>query len=123
MRLVYEARQPLREPMIAASLLARAIHSLLDNHPPRVVGDDESMQVEIEAVLHGGAVDLGDEPAGAGERRAVEAHALAGRDQLMRGLPRMPAPSAADVDAKLFRQRSQAALEGADHAGGDAGGM
>jgi hypothetical protein len=35
-----------------------------------VVGDDEAVEIEVEAVLDGGAVDLGDQPAGAAERRA-----------------------------------------------------
>ena len=51
-----------------------------------VVGDDEAVQVELEAVLHGGAVDLGDEAAGLRERGAVEADPLADRDELLRGL-------------------------------------
>ena len=88
-----------------------------------VVGDDEAVQVEVEAVLHGGAVDLGDQPAGLRERRAVEADALADRDQLLRRLPRMLAAAAADMDAELAAQRRQPALQRADHAGGDAGGM
>jgi hypothetical protein len=29
---------------------------------------------KVEAVLHGGAVHLGDEPAGVGERRSVKSH-------------------------------------------------
>ena len=50
--------------MIAACLPALAVHALLHHRPVAVVGDDKAMQVEIEAVLHGGAVDLGDETAG-----------------------------------------------------------
>ena len=49
-----------------------------------VVGDDEAVQIEIEAVLHRGAVDLGDEAARLGERGAVEADALADGDELLR---------------------------------------
>ena len=81
------------------------------------------MQIEVEAVLHGGAVDLGDEAAGSGEGGAVEAGALAGGDQLGGRLARMPAAAAADVDAELARQRVEPALQRADHAGGDAGRM
>ena len=87
--------------MVAARLPALAVHALLHDDPVAVVGDDEAVQVEVEAVLHRGAVDLGDEPAGLRERRAVEADALADRDQLVRRLPRMPAAAAADVDAEL----------------------
>jgi hypothetical protein len=59
------------------------------------------VQIEIEAVLHGGAVDLGDQPARRRQRRAVEADALADRDQLLRRLARMLAAPAADMDAEL----------------------
>ena len=88
-----------------------------------VVGDDEAVQIELEPVLHRGAVDLGDEPARLRQRRAVEADALADGDELVRRLPRMPAAPAADMDAELARERRQPALQRADHAGGDAGGM
>ena len=80
-RRVDEARQPLREPVIAARLPAVAVHALLHDDPAPVVGDDEAVQIEVEAVLHGGAVDLGDQPARPRERRAVEADALADGDQ------------------------------------------
>ena len=72
-RRVDEACQALRQPVIAARLPALAVHALLHHHPVAVVGDDEAVQIEIEAVLHRGAVDLGDQPAGPGQRRAVEA--------------------------------------------------
>ena len=49
--------------MIAASLPLRAVHALLHHHPMAVVGDDEAVQVELKAILHRGAVDLGDQPA------------------------------------------------------------
>lgn len=54
--------------MIAAGLLALAVHPLLNHDPPAVVGDDEGVQIKIETVLHGGAVHLGDEPAGLYQR-------------------------------------------------------
>ena len=49
--------------MIPASLLAVAIHSPLNYDPLAIIGHDESVQIEIKAILHGGAIDLGDEPA------------------------------------------------------------
>ena len=101
MRLVDEARQTFRQPVVAARLALLAVHALLHHHPLAVVGDDEAVQIEIEAVLHRGAVDLGDQPAGAGQRRAVEADALAERDQLVRRLARVLAAAAADMDAEL----------------------
>ena len=122
-RIVQEAGQSFRQPMIAPCLPALTIHALLDHRPVAVVGDDEAMQVEIEAVLHGGAVDLGDETAELRQLTAVEADLVSDRDQLARGVPRVfPAP-AADVDAQLLPQRRQPALERADHARRDAGRM
>ena len=50
--------------MIAASLPQRAVHALLHHHPMAVVGDDETVQVELKTILHRGAVDLGDQTAG-----------------------------------------------------------
>ena len=99
------------------------VHALLHDDPLPVVGDDEAVQIEVEAILHGGAVDLGHQPAGVGERRAVEADPLADRGELVRRLARMLAAPAADVDAEFARQRLKAALQRADDAGGDARGM
>ena len=62
--------------MIPASLLAVAIHSLLDDNPLAIIGHDESVQIKIKAILHGGAVHLGDEPARIRERRPVKAYPL-----------------------------------------------
>ena len=42
--------------MIATRLLALAIHSLLHDSPMPVVGDDETLEVELEPVLNGGTV-------------------------------------------------------------------
>ena len=109
--------------MVAARVPAVAVHALLHHDPFAVVGHDEAVQIEIEAVLHRGAVDLGDEPAAPRQRRAVEADALADGDQFLRRLPRMRAAAAADMEAEFARERREAALQRADHAGGDAGGM
>jgi hypothetical protein len=109
--------------VVAAGGAGIVLHALLDHDPLAVVGDDETVQVELEAVLDRGAVDLGDEAAGAGERRAVEADAVADRDEFIGSLPRMPAPAAADMKAELIGERGQAPLQRTDDAGGDAGGM
>ena len=101
MRLVDEAFQPFRQPVVAARLAAVAVHALLHDDPVAVIGDDEAVQIEIEAVLHGGAVHLGDEPAGVASACAVDPDALADRDQLMRRLARLRAAPAADMDAEL----------------------
>src|ERR1700733_6371647 len=110
-------------PVIAARLFFVAVHALLHDGPFAVVGDEEPMKIEVEAVLHGRAVDLGDETAGARQASAVETAALAGQAQLVGGLARMLAAAAADVDTEFVRQRSQPALERANDAGGDPGGM
>ena len=121
MRLLDEALQALRQPVVAARLPGILVHALLHDDPVPVVGDDEAVQIEIETVLHGGAVDLGDQPARLGERRAVEADPVADRHKLMRCLPGMLAAAAADMDAELAGQRRQAALQRPDDAGRDAG--
>ena len=91
--------------MITPRLARLAVHPLLHHDPMAVVGDDEAVQIEIVAVLHRRAVDFGDEPAGARERRAVEADPLADRRQFVRRLARMLAAAAADMQAELARQR------------------
>src|ERR1700731_2011238 len=115
--------QAFGEPVIPASLLAVAIHSLLDYDPLAIIGHDESVQIEIKAILHGGAVDLGDEPARIRERRPVKSHPLPDCDKLLRRLPGMLATAPTDMDPKLIRERRQAPLQRADHARCDARGM
>ena len=44
-----------------------------------VIGDDETMQIKVEPVLHGSAVDFGDEAARRRQRRAVEPHPVTHR--------------------------------------------
>jgi hypothetical protein len=63
------------------------------------------VQIEVEAVLHGGAVDLGDEPACLCQRKPVEADPGADPLQLCRRLPRMAASPAADMQAELAGER------------------
>jgi hypothetical protein len=83
-RPVDEAREPFRQPVIAPRLAVLPVHALLHDHPFAVVGDDEAVQVEIVAVLHRGAVDLGDQPARPGQRRAIEADTVADCQKLLR---------------------------------------
>jgi hypothetical protein len=87
--------------VIAARLAGVAVHALLNHHPAPVVGDDEAVQVEVEAVLYGGAVDLGDEAARGRELVAVEADPFADRDELVRRLPGMGAAPAANVQPQV----------------------
>ena len=88
-RLLDERARAIPDPVVAARLPARAVHPLLHDHPGAVVGDDEAVQVEVEAVLHRGAVDLGDEAAGAHQRGRVQPDALADRGQLVGRAARM----------------------------------
>jgi hypothetical protein len=81
------------------------------------------VQVDGEAVLHRGAVDLGREPAGARQRLAVEPGALADGDELGGRASRGGAAAAADVDAELPLDGSQAAPQRAEGAGGDPRGV
>ena len=104
-RFVDEALQTFRQPVVAPRLAALAVHALLDDDPAAVVGDDESVQIEVEPVLDRGAVDLGDEAARGRERLAVEPDPVADRDQLVRRLARVRAPAAADMQAEFARQR------------------
>ena len=83
MRRIDEAVQSFRKPVIAPGLLAIAVHALLDDNPFAVIGDDEAVQIEIEPILHRGAVDLRDQAAGLGQRAAVEPDALADRNEFM----------------------------------------
>ena len=123
MRLLDEALEALRQPVISAGLPAVAVHALLDDGPLALIRHDESVQVEVEAVLHGSAVHLGDKPARLRQHRPVEPDAFPDRNELLRRLSRMFSAAAADMDPKLSRARRQAALQRADHARGDAGGM
>jgi hypothetical protein len=109
--------------MIAARLPRVAVHALLHDGPCGVIGHEEAVQIEIETVLHGGAIDLGDESAGAGETDRVDAYAVAERCEFLGRLARMSAAAAADINSELGLEGFQAALEGPDDAGGDAGGV
>src|SRR5262245_14761199 len=95
MWLIHEVTSAFREPVIAACLSTITIHALLHDHPLRVIGDDEAVQVQIETILHSCAVHLRHQSACLGQFAAIEADAFANRDQLMRRLARMlPSPSA-----------------------------
>jgi hypothetical protein len=119
--LVHKTTQVLGMPVIAPRLPLLAIHALLHHSPFSVIGDEETVKIELESILHGRAVDLGDQPAGAYQRLAIDAGPLADRSQLIRRAARMLAAPAADVNAELALQRRQPALQGANHASGNAG--
>jgi hypothetical protein len=80
---------------------------LLDNNPPAIIGYDEAVQIEIEAILHSGTVDLGDEPSAAPSKPTRSPIATSSC-----GVCRECLPAATDMDPKLIRERRQAALQG-----------
>ncbi len=53
----------LRMPMVAARLPLGVVHALLHHGPFAIVGDEESMKVELETILDRSTVDLGDQAA------------------------------------------------------------
>lgn len=110
-------------PVVAARLFPVAVHALLHDGPFAVIGDEEAVQIQIKTVLHGGAVHLGDQAAGARQLRAIKTDALAEQAQFIRRPARVLSAAAADMDTEFARKRLQAALQRADHAGGDAGGV
>src|SRR5437763_3479145 len=110
MRLFDEAPEAFRQPVISAGLPAISIHPLLDDHPLPIVGYDETMQVQVEPVLHRGTIDLRDEPAGSRQPAAVKPNPLADGDQLVRRLPRMLAARAANVNSEIGRERPEPSL-------------
>src|SRR5262249_19812862 len=71
--------------MIAACLLALAVHPLLNYDPPTVIGNDEAVQIKIEAILHGGAVSrqTPEELVSIGERVGFDGLALAKASRLV----------------------------------------
>src|SRR6478672_512787 len=123
MRLIHKTLKPLRKPMVASSLLALRVHSLLNNGPAAIVGDDEGMKIELEAVLHRGAVDLCNQPARLRKRCTVKTYPLSNRKKLVRGLSRKSSAAAAHMDAKFVLQRSKTAFQGTNHTRGDTGRM
>lgn len=62
--------------MITPGLALVAVHALLHDGPLAVGGDEEAVEIEIEAVLNCGAINLGDQSAGARQPCAVEADAV-----------------------------------------------
>ena len=110
-RFVDEATQIFGKPVIAPGLSAVTVHALLDHCPASIVGDDETVQIKIEAILDCCAVHFGDQPTCSGQGRAIQTDHIANGDKLMWRLARVAAASAADMDAKFSAQRCQAALQ------------
>ena len=112
MRIIDEARQSLRKPVIAPRLLAFAVHALLHDGPLSIVGDNKAVQVKIEAILHCRAVDLRNQPACHGKSCSVDTDLVTDGNEFLRRSPRMVAASSTDVNAQLVAERRQPSLEG-----------
>jgi len=96
---------------------------LLDHAPVAGVGDEECVQVKIVAILDCRTVDFRDQAAAVHQRVGVQAGSFANLQQLGRGLSRVTAAAAANMNAQFPLHRREPALQGADHTGGDAGGV
>ena len=68
--------QAVREPMIASRGSAFAVHALLHDGPAAFAGDEEAVEIEIEAVLDGSAIDFCYKPAGACQAFRIDADTL-----------------------------------------------
>ena len=79
-----------------------ALHPLLNHHPLPVLGQDEAVKIKLEAVLHGRAVDLGDEAARLHQGWSVESDALRNTGKLLWRLSRMPAAPAAHIKPEVL---------------------
>ena len=82
-------------PVVSAGQTARLVHSLLDDGPFAVSGENESVEINLEAVGDRVVVDARRQTARANERLAVEASPLRDCAQFSRAcsrecLPRPP---------------------------------
>ncbi len=59
MRLVDEIAHLLAEPVVAAGITIGLVHSLLDNGPIALAGEEKNVMIKLVAVLHRGAVHFG----------------------------------------------------------------
>src|SRR5207247_7355904 len=71
-RLIYKIGNGRRVPVIAARLTLVTINALLHDGPFAVGRHEETVQIEVESILHRGAVDLRDETARPCEVFAVD---------------------------------------------------
>src|ERR1700722_147465 len=110
-------------PMVTARLALVLIHPLLHNRPLAVGRNNETVQVKIEAVLHGSTINLRHQAACTYQIQSIDAKAIAEILQFFRSLARMLAAAAAHIDTEFTFPRSEASLQGSDDAGGNAGGM
>src|SRR5438876_442590 len=119
------ARQPSlgRQPVIPACHQGALVHALLHHGPGAVAREEEAVVIDLEAVLHGGRIDLRREPAGANEWRGILAGGPARGLDLLRCLARRLALAACNEDPGLAREILQALLQGAAGGRGQAAAM
>ena len=91
-------------PVIAARLALVAVHALLHDGPVAIIRDDEAVQVEIETILHGGAINLSHQAAGPCKLLCIDADMIAEGRKLLRRTTGMLAAPAANVNAELALQ-------------------
>ena len=91
--------------MIAACLASIPVHALLHHDPFRIIGDNETMQVKIESILHGGTIYLGHQAARLGQLRAIKP--FADRDELLRSASRVLTAAAANMESRAPTQLAQ----------------
>ena len=109
--------------MVAASLALVAVHALLNYSPMAVPTDEEPMKIQIETVLNRGAVNLGNQPAGAHEILSVNSYAVAQHVQFIRRSAGMTTAATANIDPKFVANGLEAAFQSTDDARCDARGM
>ena len=71
-------------PVVAPRLSGVCIHALLYDGPLTIVRNYKAMQVKIESVLDGGAVNFGDQPTRQPECIAVKPRTLRNQQQFLR---------------------------------------
>src|SRR6185437_9840170 len=90
-----------RVPVIPPRQPGLVVHSLLHDGPIALSRDHERMQIQLEAVGNRVVVDFRGKPAGTYERSGIETGAVTDFQKFRRRAPRLPAATAAEVNAEL----------------------
>src|SRR4029077_9961900 len=123
MRIIDEALQSFRKPVIAPRLLACAIHALLNDGPVAVVSDNEAVEVEIETILYSRAVNFRYQAAGLRKSGSIDTDTVAYGSQFLWPVSWMLAAPTADMNAEFIVERRQSAFERSNNARCNARGM
>ncbi len=108
-----------RVPVIAASEARGGIHALLDHSPLARTGDDEGMEIELEAVRDGVVIDARSQAAGASQILSVEASGIAEREKFDGSFCGVLAATAAKGETEFGGARIQATFEGTENGSSD----